>query len=161
MTKTLLIAMALDLAIVSSVAGAEKQITKLEVPRAVLDATAARYPNADMTNFAREEESGKTTFEVQLKVNGARIEIDVSPEGKILSEERTISIKELPDAVRSGLAASRYSSARVLRIEKVTDVDGAQAPTYELLVQGAKRYELVFSSTGQLTKQELKRKHED
>ncbi|HEX3697997.1 MAG TPA: hypothetical protein VH374_21665 [Polyangia bacterium] len=31
-----------------------------------------------------------------------------------------------------------------------------EAPTYELLVQRDKKYELVFSSTGQLTKEEAK-----
>jgi hypothetical protein len=161
MSRTSLLVITIGLATTSALFAGERRIKRSEVPQAVLEAATARYPNAAMTGFAREEESGKTTFEVQLKANGVRIEIDVSPEGTILSEERTISTVELPDAVRKGLAASPHSRAKVLRIEKVSGADPAQAPTYELLVQGAKRYELVFSATGQLMKEEPKGKNED
>src|SRR5262245_57661035 len=115
MSRKSFVTIALGAAIASSAFAGEKRIKKSEVPKVVLDATTSRYPKAEMSGFAQEEEHGRTIFEVQLTEAGARIEIDVSPEGKILTEERTISMKDVPDAVRKGLSTSRHSKAKVLK----------------------------------------------
>ena len=72
------------------------------------------------------------------------------------------SLKEFPDVVREGLSTSRYAKARVLKIEKVTNSDKEEAPSYELLVEhDRKKHEIVFCSTGELTKEEAKSQHEN
>jgi hypothetical protein len=156
-----IIAIALGASLALPAVAGEKRIRKSDVPNIVLAAVTAKYPKADMTGFAQEEEAGKTVYEVQFKVSGTRTDLIVSREGKILTEEKTISMKELPDVVRQGLSTSRYSKARVLKIEKVTESDKEEAPTYELLVEhDRKKNELVFSSTGELTKEEAKKRGE-
>ncbi|MGQ0505875.1 MAG: PepSY-like domain-containing protein [Myxococcaceae bacterium] len=162
MSSRTVMAIALGSALALPALAAERRIKKTEVPGPVLAAVVAKYPKADMTGFAQEDEAGKTVYEVQLRVGGTRTELIVSPEGKILTEEKTISMKEFPDAVRQGLSASRYSKAKVIKIEKVTDSDKPE-PTYELLVEfEKKRHELFFTSSGELTKEEAKNgDHED
>jgi Protein of unknown function (DUF2874). len=145
----------------SAVAG-EKRIRKADVPNVVLAAVTAKYPKADMTGFAQEEAAGKTVYEVQLKVGGTPTDLIVSRAGKILTEEKAISMKELPDVVRQGLSISRYAKARVLKIEKATDSDKPEAPSYELLVErDRKKHEFVFASNGELTREEAKSQHEN
>jgi hypothetical protein len=136
---------------------AEKTIKKSEVPKAVLEAAAARYPKAEMTGFSQEEEAGQTVFEVRLKEAGAWTDVVLSREGKILSEEKTISMKDLPEAVQQGLSASLHAKAKVLKVERVTEFDKPETTTFEILVQGGKqKWELVFSSDGKLAKMETK-----
>jgi hypothetical protein len=149
------VALALGALLAHQVLAVEKPVKKTEVPKAVLEAISARHPKAEMTGFSREDENGKTVFEVQLREAGGRTEIVVTPDGKILTEEKTVSASELPAAVQHGLSNSTHSKARILKAEKVTEAEKPEAPTYEILVQDGKRkYELVFSSKGELTKEE-------
>lgn len=150
-------AIALGTALALPALAAEKPIKKPEVPKAVLASAAARYPKAEMTGFAQEEEAGQTVFEVRLKEAGARTDIVISREGKLLTEEKAISMKELPDAVRQSLSTWRHAKAKVVKIERVTKFDKPEATTFEILVQsGKQKYELVFSSKGDLTTEETK-----
>jgi uncharacterized membrane protein YkoI len=140
-----------------SVSAAEKRLEKSQVPKAALAAVAAKYPKARMTGFSEEDEGGKRVYEVKLQWGGERAEVTVSSEGKILAEERVISMREVPDAVKKTLSTGSYAKAKVSRIERVTDGAKPDAPTYELQVeQGGRRHELVFAHTGELIEDEAK-----
>ncbi len=149
-------------AMTSPAFAAEKRLKKADVPAVVLAAVAAKYPKATLTKFAQEDEAGKTVYEVQLKVGQAKTELIVSADGKILTEEKTIARKELPAAVGKSLSTSLYTKAKLIKIEMVTDSAKPDAPTYEILVthQG-KAHELVFTATGQLTKDETESEDAD
>lgn len=141
---------------------AEKRIKKSEVPKAVLAAVTTKYPNAEMTGFAQEDDAGKSVFEVQLKVGKLRTELIVTPEGKIVTEESVVTMKEVPEAVRVTLTSSVYAKSKVIKIEMVTDGERPNAPTYEIFVKHEhKVHELVFTATGELTKDEAKSGNED
>lgn len=132
---------------------ADKVLKKSDVPAEVLKTVTAKYPNAAMKSFASEVEDGKTEYEVTLDAAGALIEVSLSPEGKLLSEEQKIAAKDLPDAVKKGLAASTWAKAKVVRVEKVTEADAPDAPVFEILVdQGGKKHEVVFASSGEISK---------
>lgn len=157
-------AIALGLAAMESspAVAAETRLARSKVPSAVLAAVSARHPRSKMTDFAQEHEGGKTVYEVTLETGSGRLEVIVSPAGKILTEEQTIAMKDLPDPVRKSLARSRHAKAKVLRLEKVTDHRKPKEPTYELLVELlGKKHELVFSSAGRLLKEEAKSKGDE
>jgi hypothetical protein len=133
----------------------EKPIKQGDVPDPVLAAVEAKYPNAKLTHFAKEVEDGKTLYEVAFTVGTTHAEVSVSPEGKIVLEETTITLKDLPDAVRNGLAASRYGKAKVLRVERVLEAAKPGVTTFELMVeQSGKKHELEFDGAGKLTRVE-------
>lgn len=138
------------------VAGAaEKHIKKSEVPAAVLQSASAKYPKLEMTQFALEIENGKTVYEVQMQSGSTRTELSFTSDGRIISEEQTISMKDVPEVVRKAFALTKYGKAKVRRVEKVMETDKSDAPKYELLVeQSGKKHELVFAPDGQLTKEE-------
>lgn len=142
-------------AMISPAFASEKRLKKADVPAVVLAAVVARYPKATLTEFAQEDEAGKTVYEVQLKVGKAKTELIVSPDGKILTEEKTITRKELPAAVDQALTKSPYAKAKIIKIEMVTDGTKPDLPSYEIFVkQKSQVHELVFTATGKLTKDE-------
>lgn len=136
----------------SSIAFAgEHAVKRTDVPEAVIRAVTRRYPQGEMKQFIREVEHGKTAYEVQLDLGGARTELIVAPDGTIQVEERVISFKDLPDAVQKGLGSSRFGKGKVLRVERVTKADKADAPTYEIIVDlNGKKHEVAFNSAGKL-----------
>ena len=139
----------------------EQRIKKSDVPPAVLAAVSARNPQ-EMTGFTKEIEDGKTLYEVQIKTEAGRAELIVTPDGKIVAEEHAITVKQLPDAVRQGLAASAYAKAKVQRVEKVIEFEGGPQTRFELLVVASgKMHELVFDEAGALTKDEEKKQGEE
>jgi len=150
-----LFTVAVGLATSAAAFASEKPVKQADVPKPVLAAVQAKYPNAKLEHFAKEVEDGKTLYEVVLDVGSAHTEVSVSPEGKIVSEETTISVKDLPEAVRNGLAGSRYGKAKVLRVERVTEVAKPGVTTFELMVeQAGKKHELAFDGAGKLTRVE-------
>ena len=151
----LLCSVAIGLALSTPAFASEKTIQRADVPKPVLEAVEAKYPNAKLTHFAKEVESGKTLYEVVVDADTGHAEVSVSPEGKVVSEETTIAAKDLPEAVQNGLAASRYGKAKVLRVERVTAAARPGVTTFELMVeQAGKKHELAFNQTGKLTRDE-------
>jgi hypothetical protein len=135
----------------------EKKIEKSEVPAPVLDAVARKYPAAKMVGFERSDDNGKTLFEVGLESGASKLDVEVTPEGKIEVEETVIGSGDLPTAVKAGLAASPYKNWKTQKIEKVIKQEKTDHPFYELLVHNNnKKVELVFDHHGTLTDQEPK-----
>jgi hypothetical protein len=155
--------LAASLTVLSTAAyAAEKKIKKSEVPKAVIEAVEAKYPKAKLKSFEQEDEDGKTLYEIKITVGRDSIEVKVSPEGTILAEERVITMKELPEAVKKSLTTSKYAKAKVRKIEKVTETDKPDEVAYEIHVDHAgKRLELVFSQTGELKKEVAKDEKKD
>ena len=146
---------ALGLAISAPAFASEKTVQRSDVPKPVLAAVEAKYPNAKLTHFAKEVEGGKTLYEVVLDADSGHAEVSVSPEGAIVSEEATIAVGALPEAVKKGLAASRYANAKVLRVERVTETAKPGRATFELTVeQAGKKHELAFNQAGTLARDE-------
>lgn len=147
-----LLGAALAITCASALAAKEVKLTKAEVPAPVLQTAARTAPGAAMTGFAREEEKGKTVYEVELRQKGTGTDLILSPDGKLLTEEKTLaSLADLPAAVRQGFQGSPYGTAKVLKIETVTNSETPNAPTYELTVQQhGKRHELELTGDGKL-----------
>lgn len=148
--QTLLCAV-LALAAASTLAAKEVKLTKAQVPDPVLQAAAHQAPGATMTGFAREEEKGKTVYEVEMRDKGRGTDLILSPAGKVLTEEKTLTLAELPAAVRHGFETSAWGKAKVLKVEQVTNSETPIASTYELTVQQhGKHHELELAADGKL-----------
>jgi hypothetical protein len=128
----------------------ETSVQQGELPAAVKDAIAAKYPTAKLQKSAKDVERGKTEYEFLLDVNGRQTEVALAPDGTLLSEEQRLDPAELPGPVKTGLASSPFANARVIRAER--ELKGGKT-TYELVVeQKGESSELVFDDSGRLTK---------
>jgi uncharacterized membrane protein YkoI len=139
--------------------GKEEKVPLDKVPKAVIDAVKAKFKDAELVGAEKENENGKVIYEINLKVKGQTIEVSVTPDGKIVSIEKTITIKDLPKAVAEALD-SKYPKATIKIVEEVTE--GGKT-NYEVLLVTAdkKTLEVVFDPTGKVVKEETKDKKEE
>jgi uncharacterized protein YpmB len=123
----------------------EKEITKEEVPEAVLNSFTAAYPCATVREYAEEIEDGETYYEISFEDQGKGIDIVYLPDGKVAVLEELITIDELPAQVRKAITT-----------EKITE---NQETFYEVKLadeNGRTVFELVYSPDGKLIETEIK-----
>jgi uncharacterized membrane protein YkoI len=133
----------------------EEKIPLDKVPAKVLDAVKAKYKDAEIVGAEKENENGKVAYEIAVKFKGQKIEVTVSEEGKIISVEATIDIKDVPKAVTEAVL-KKYPNAKIMQAEEVTK---DAKVTYELIITaGGKKLEVVFDPRGKFLEEEDKSK---
>jgi uncharacterized membrane protein YkoI len=129
----------------------EGKIPLDKVPRAVLDAAKAKFKGAELIGAQTEKEDGKLIYEIVLKHQGHSIDASFSPDGKLLSYEKTLEARELPKGVADTLRA-KYGACTVKRAEELNENDKI---SYEVLLVTAdkKQFEVVLDETGKVLKE--------
>ena len=74
--------------VVLGVRADEEKVPLDKVPKAVIDAVKKRFPKAKLVEAAKETEGGKTEYEVTIKDGDTKIDVTLTPEGKITLIER-------------------------------------------------------------------------
>jgi len=138
----------------------EEKVPLDKLPKAVVDAVKAKFAGADLVSAEKEKEDGKIVYEVNIKFKGSTIEVTVTPEGIILTAEKTIKAKALPRAVSDALEAM-YPKASVKKAEEISKEDKITA--YEVLIVTAdkKTVEVEFDPAGKVIKEEKKDTKDD
>ena len=140
----------------------EKKLHKADVPKPVLEAVAKKYPSANMVTFESEQEEGKTLYEIGIRQGSTKMDVEVSPSGKIAVEETVIKTSDVPAAVMTGLSSSKYKGWKIGSVEKVINDEKDDEPEYEFVVSSKKqKFEIVLDKAGKVTKQEDKSKEKD
>ncbi len=116
----------------------EQSIKVSELPKAVAAAVKARYPKCEMTKAAKEEEKGKTTYEVAIEIEGRKLDVAVSDKGKILEVEEAIAADSLPTEVASSIKA-KYPLAKIKKAEQISKFEDDEEE---------KLFEIVLASEG-------------
>lgn len=153
-----------SLVVVLPVAGADEEKVPLDkLPKAVLDAVKARFPEAKLVAAEKETEDGKTLYEVAITDKEQKIDVTVV-DGKIVEIEKQITAKDLPKAITAALEA-KYPKATYKIIEEIIKVkDGVEKlEYYEVLLVTAekKKLEVVLALDGKITKEEDKSKEKE
>lgn len=99
------------LAVASSDAGSRR------LPSAVAKVIAREFPNARVTSVEREREHGVMFYEVNLKENGKRTEVEVSEDGVIGEIESVVSLDDVPKDVASEILA-QANGAKIRWVER-------------------------------------------
>jgi uncharacterized membrane protein YkoI len=138
----------------------EEKIPLDKVPKAVIDAVKAKFPGAELSkDAAKEEDKGKVEYEVTLKYKGYSYDVTATPDGKIVSIEKTIPEKELPKAVAAAVAA-KYPKATIKIAEEVTK---GEKVVYEvhLVTADNTMVEVVLDPAGKVISEEKAEKKEE
>jgi uncharacterized membrane protein YkoI len=151
-------------AVVLAVAGParaqEEKVPLDKVPKAVHDTIKKRFPKAEVNSASKEAEDGKTVYEIQLTDAGHKCDVTVTPEGKLVSIEKTVAEKDLPAKTAATLKA-KWPGAKYEIIEEVTHVkDGKESMDYyEVLMTTAdkKKLEACVDADGKVVKPEEKK----
>ena len=65
----------------------EKRVKMKDLPEAVQKTVREQSKGATIHGFARETEDGKTSYEVEMKVNGHNKDVLIDPSGAVLAVE--------------------------------------------------------------------------
>jgi Putative beta-lactamase-inhibitor-like, PepSY-like len=124
-----------------------------DCPSAVKGTIARTFPKSTITKCKAEHEHGRDQFEVKIvKADGAKAEVDVAADGKILQIEEKVPVDKIPAAVMTAFAA-RYPKAKVDVAEKQTPAEGQ--PSYELgFSTDSGRKEATFTEDGKFVEEE-------
>jgi hypothetical protein len=141
----------LALFVVTGVAD-EHKIPLKKLPKKVIAAVKKNYPDWELTGAEKETKGKKVFYEVKLSSKGKKIEVLLTPKGKIVEVEEAIDLKDLPKVVSDTLKA-KYPKATPLGAEKV--FKKGKLVAYEVAVKtGNKKGEVVFDTKGKVVKVE-------
>lgn len=122
-------------------------------PAAVTSTIAKTFAKSTISKCKAEHEHGHDQFEVNVvKADGAKAEVDVDTDGKILQIEEKVPVDKVPAAVVKAFAA-KYPKAKVDAAEKQTPSTGPAS--YELAFKSDKgRKEATFTEDGKFVEEE-------
>jgi hypothetical protein len=154
-------------AVVGFVGGAradEENVPLDKLPKPVVDGVKKRFPSAELKEASKEDENGKTVYEVTIKDQGHNIDVTLTPEGGLVSIERQIEAKDLPKAVTDTMD-QKYPKATLKVIEEVVKVrDGKEKLEYyefQLVTADKKKLEVTVTPDGKINHEEDKSKEKD
>jgi uncharacterized membrane protein YkoI len=131
----------------------EKELSKNQVPQAVIAAFEKAYPNAKKLEFEEETFAGKAAYEVEYKKNGVEYEFLYSADGTLLQKEEEIDCKSLPEPVVQAIKKA-HPKADIKEAEKLMKPDGT-VTGYEVEIKAAgKEIELELDVSGNILKTE-------
>jgi uncharacterized membrane protein YkoI len=124
----------------------ERKVKKEELPAAVQRTADEQAKGATVRGYSMEKENGKTTYEVQLTVNGKSRDVSIDASGAVIEIEEQVDFASLPDAVQAGLK-KKAGSGKILSVEALTKKDKLVA--YEAVVETAgKKHEVQVGPDG-------------
>jgi len=124
----------------------EKKIKRSDLPAAVEKTVATISKGATIKGFNEEKENGKTTYEVEMIVNGHTKDVQIDPNGSVTEVEEEVGIDALSAEVKAGLAA-KAGDGKILKVESLTKNEKLVA--YEAKVRTAgKKLEIQVGPDG-------------
>src|ERR1051326_506395 len=126
-----LIVFALTLVIAPVALADEEKIDLDKLPKAVVDAIKAKFPDGKLVSAEKETEGDKTVYEVVVKNKDQNVEIVLTAEGKIVEIEQEGAAKDLPKAVTKTIE-DKYPKATIKSAESSTRDDKV---TYTVLLE--------------------------
>ena len=125
------------LTVLGNATAQEKKIERSDLPAAVEKTVAAQSKGATIHGFSKETEKGKTTYEVQMTVNGHTKDLEVDENGAVIEVEEQVALEALPTEVRIALQA-RAGKGRITKVESVTKKDRLVAYEAQVDTDGKK-----------------------
>ena len=138
--------------------GADEKLPLDKLPGVVSRAVQAKFPKAEMQAAEKEVEGGKTTYEVTIRLDGVKIDVDVTAAGVVTGYEKAVKLADLPKPVAEAVAA-KYPQGKPESAEVVYKVAGGKDAIayYEVMVSaGGKTMEVEILANGQMKPAEKK-----
>ncbi len=127
-------------------AGAAKSAGRTALPSAVLSAFKSAYPAAVIKHTSKEQEGGKTVYEIESLDRGVNRDLLYAPDGTVIECEEQIRETDLPTPVAEAVKRL-YPHATIAKAERTTRGDTLQ---YDLALRGAPRAEVSLLPDGTL-----------
>lgn len=145
----------LAMALLSFLASAQQIPAKSEtiqiqdVPKEVVDAVKAKFPDAQMQKAKKKVEDGKTFFGIGLTSKGTERSVLLTPKGKIVELKKVIPASELPAKVAETVYA-QYPNSTTKKAEKVTEYKEEKSFKVEVVTSDKQTKKLVVDAEGKI-----------
>ena len=124
----------------------EKKIKRSDLPPTVEKTVAEVSKGATIKGFSEETEKGKTTYEVEMVVNGHTKAVEMDASGTVLEIEEEVAMDSLSANVKAGLTA-KAATGKTLKVESLTK--NGKLVAYEAKVETAgKKSEIQVGTNG-------------
>ena len=130
-------------------AASEKKVDFKDLPSPVQAAVKEQTRNATLVSITSEVEKGKTTYEVETKVNGKSRDVTLDPSGTLLSVEEETTLDQIPAAAKAAIE-KQAAGGKVFKVETVTQ---GKTVTYEAHIEKqGKKKEFTVNAEGKQVK---------
>ncbi len=144
--KTTLGAIALTIVFTNAFA-ADKPVKLKDLPPAVQRTVQELSKGATVRGLSTEVEHGRTTYEVEMTVNGHGKDVSMDASGKVIEVEEEVELESIPAAAKAAIEKAA-AGGKIAKVEKVT---GGRRIAYEAaLREDGKRSEVMVSADGRL-----------
>jgi hypothetical protein len=127
---------------------AEKKIALKDLPKAVQQTVQEQSKGAQIVGIGKEVENGKTSYEVEMKINGHAKDIEIDADGILVEVEEEVALTSLSPAVQLEINKSA-GKGKILKLESLTK--DSQLKGYEAMVETAgKKAEIAMTPDGKL-----------
>lgn len=135
-----------------SIPGAEKKVKLESLPPAVQAAIREQTKGSAIAGISTEVENGKTTYEVETKVNGKSRNLELDQTGKVLEIEDEVDLESIPAPAKAALQ-KRAAGGTIAKVEKLT---AGSSISYEATVRtkAGKNTEVAVNADGTLHKED-------
>ena len=124
----------------------ETKIRRADLPAAVEKTVADASKGATIKGFSKETEHGKTSYEVEMVVNGRSNDVEIDATGAIVEVEEEVALSSLPTNVAAGLNA-KAAGGKIVKVESLTK--NGKLVAYEAKVEASgKKHEIQVGPDG-------------
>ena len=135
----------------------EKKIKLDKLPKPVVDAVKEKFPDAKLTKAVEETEKNTTVYKVSFKHKDHTYEGDYKKDGSVISLNRQIELKELPNTVAKSIE-EKYPKARINLIEEAIKNDKVTHYELALVTSDKKEVDVEIDPEGKILKEEKSEK---
>ena len=122
---------------------AEADLELDKIPKVIMDALMARFPQAEIQKWTREKEGDIVVYDIEFKQGDRKFEADIKEDGTIHNWEKEIAAEDLPEVAMKAVQA-KYPDFAIKEIMEITAVsDGKEAlEAYEVVFETADKKEV-------------------
>lgn len=126
-----------SLVLAGSALAQEKKIKRSELPPAVEKAVVEQSKGATIRGFSEEKENGRTTYEVEMLLNGHSKDVQMDANGAVIEIEEQVDLQAVSAEVRAGLQA-KAAKGKITKVESITKKDKLVAYEAQVVTDGKK-----------------------
>jgi hypothetical protein len=133
-----------------------EKISPDKLPQKIKDSIKGRFPGAEVTGAEKENEKGKVVFDIELKHEGRKYEMEIEEDGTIVEIEKEVASKDVPEAITKAVK-KKYPTSTIKEVMEVNKVTGKEEKPihYEVVIEtDGKKKEVVVSLDGKTVKAE-------
>lgn len=138
---------------ISIIFAQETEVSRKDVPPAVLSSFSKAYPNAKVLEWEKEIHGGKLYYEAETVEEKVARNVLFSPDGSTVQIEEKVAPKDLPLVVADSVK-QQYPGATIRSAYKVSHLDVTE---YALTMSGASPSKLVVNTEGLIVSKEGKK----